>query len=272
MNCPGRETWCGMAGGANTSTLWELLVAWSGGVLVTIHTRGYFKEQHRVLYDFPWLQSHHLLRTIQLQGLRLKFLRDGMDSANLVAMYSVAGQDSWNFFKNNFSNHIPKPPLSTFFLGIKFSKASNHVQQVGLSDLALYGEDGVLVSAPKFPYRLNFRPTGKFQFSDSYVHPVTHDLATIPTGSTLYQVWALDQPSQLGGQERHIADLVLVSDIITSMWGDTSLFFRHQDMAEDLEIHPEWREFLDTFALDLGGCPVQRSLEQAAQSQEQCNG
>lgn len=40
-------------------------------------------------------------------GIGLKFLRDGIDSANLVAMYSVAGQDSWNFFANDFSNHIP---------------------------------------------------------------------------------------------------------------------------------------------------------------------
>ena len=38
----------------------------------------------------------------------LKFLRDGVDSANLVAMYSVDGQESWNFFKNDFSNHIPE--------------------------------------------------------------------------------------------------------------------------------------------------------------------
>ena len=41
-------------------------------------------------------------------GMGLKFLRDGMDSANLVAMYSVDGQESWNFFKNDFSNHIPE--------------------------------------------------------------------------------------------------------------------------------------------------------------------
>ena len=41
-------------------------------------------------------------------GMGLKFLRDGMDSANLVAMYSVDGQESWNFFKNDFSNHIPR--------------------------------------------------------------------------------------------------------------------------------------------------------------------
>ena len=37
----------------------------------------------------------------------VKFLRDGTDSANFVAMYSVDGQSSLNFFENSFSNHIP---------------------------------------------------------------------------------------------------------------------------------------------------------------------
>jgi hypothetical protein len=40
-------------------------------------------------------------------AMGLKFLRDDMDSASLVAMYSVDGQASWNFFLNDFSNHIP---------------------------------------------------------------------------------------------------------------------------------------------------------------------
>jgi hypothetical protein len=40
-------------------------------------------------------------------GFGLKFLRDGIDSANLVAMYRLAGQDNLNFFANDFSNHIP---------------------------------------------------------------------------------------------------------------------------------------------------------------------
>ncbi len=39
-------------------------------------------------------------------GIALKFLRDGVPSANLVAMKSVNGQDSWNPFKYDFSNHI----------------------------------------------------------------------------------------------------------------------------------------------------------------------
>ena len=40
-------------------------------------------------------------------GMGVKFLRDGVDSANFVAMYSVDGQDSLNFFENDWSNHIP---------------------------------------------------------------------------------------------------------------------------------------------------------------------
>ena len=37
----------------------------------------------------------------------IKCLRDGVDSANFVAMFSVDGQESWDFFANDFSNHIP---------------------------------------------------------------------------------------------------------------------------------------------------------------------
>lgn len=56
----------------------------------------------------------------------LKFLRDGMDSASLVAMYSVDGQPSWNFFLNDFSNHIPDiTSLSLKVVGEKFSTASD---------------------------------------------------------------------------------------------------------------------------------------------------
>ena len=40
-------------------------------------------------------------------GMSLKFLRDGMDSVNLVSMFSTDGQPSWNFFANDLSNHVP---------------------------------------------------------------------------------------------------------------------------------------------------------------------
>lgn len=70
-------------------------------------------------------------------GLGLKFLRDGIDSASLVAMYSVDGQDSFNFFKNDFSNHIPAAKSKSLIpVAAKFATVTNYVQSVGLSDWA----------------------------------------------------------------------------------------------------------------------------------------
>ena len=195
-------------------------------------------------------------------GMGLKLLRDGMDSANLVAMYSVDGQDSWNFFKHDFTNHIGPGGLELVPLEIKFSEATNYISEVALSDFGRFGESGTPVADPKFPFMLRFHPTGEFSFSDEYVRPFTEDLTSIPKGSTLYEVWALDQPTELGGTEQHIADLVLVSDMVTSLWGDKNLYFRHQDMAEDVEIYPEWEEYLDKFGIEgPSGCPVQRMMQ-----------
>jgi hypothetical protein len=42
--------------------------------------------------------------------MAVKFLRDGIDSANFVSMNSTAGQpNDWNFFSNEFFNHIAAP-------------------------------------------------------------------------------------------------------------------------------------------------------------------
>merc|ERR1712080_554909 len=120
-------------------------------------------------------------------GMGLKFLRDGIDSANLVAMYGVGGQESWNFFANDFTNHIPDIPLALEVLGAKFYTATNNIRQVGVSDWSKFGEDGVEVTEPVFPYRLRFHPTGEFVFSDTYVRPVTEHLKTIPADSTPYE-------------------------------------------------------------------------------------
>ena len=65
-------------------------------------------------------------------------------------------------------------------------------------------------------------------FPDEYVRPFTEDLVSVPANSLLYRVVARDQPLELGGVDRHIADLVLVGGLTTSMWGDQHLFFRHQ--------------------------------------------
>merc|ERR1712032_1187622 len=97
------------------------------------------------------------------------------------AMYSVDGQDSWNFFKNDFSNHIPDISFAKkATLGLKFATATRNIRQVGISDWGKYGENGAETANPSFPY--------------THARPTTEDLVTIPTGSVLYQVFALDVP------------------------------------------------------------------------------
>jgi len=196
-------------------------------------------------------------------GLGLKFLRDGIDSANLVAMYSVNGQESWNFFKNDFTTHIGPGGLELLPLQVKFSEATNYVQYSALSNWGQYGEDGVEVTdSMLFPYMLRFKPSGEINFPDEYVNDWLEDLKSIPQGTTLYQVWAFDKPEELGGVEAHIADLVLTSEMTTSVWGDKHLFFRHQDMAEDVALYPEWDDYLTKFGIPTDGCPVHRMMKE----------
>jgi hypothetical protein len=177
-------------------------------------------------------------------GLAVKFLRDGIDSGNFVAMFGVDGQKSWNFFKNDFWNHIAPPASSLLMkLGAKFATATNNIQQVGLSDFAKYGNDGKEEKVVTFPYKLRFhRPGGDKEYQDEYHGDFLDDLRKVETG-VLYQVWAMDKPKELGGTESHIADLELTSKLQTSKWGDEKMFFRHQDMGADLVIHPEWNQY-----------------------------
>ena len=37
--------------------------------------------------------------------------------------------------------------------------------------------------------------------------------------------------------------MMLESTLLTSMWGDKNMFFRHQRQDDDLRYHPEWIEF-----------------------------
>lgn len=162
-------------------------------------------------------------------GMGLKFLRDGIDSASLVSMFSVDGQDSWNYFANDFSNHIPAvTSIALLPLAAKFSTATDYVQAVGLSDWAQVDQHGSQVKNAVFPFSLRFHPTGKIEFSDDYSGTYyLQQLETIPKGSTLWEIYGMSAPAELGGKEYLIGDLITTSAATTSNWGDNGLFFRH---------------------------------------------
>lgn len=54
------------------------------------------------------------------------------------------------------------------------------------------------------PWKLRFEPTGEFNFPATSAEGYTDfrkDLATIPSGSTLYNIYATNTPTELGGEE-----------------------------------------------------------------------
>ena len=69
------------------------------------------------------------------------------------------------------------------------------------------------------------------------------DLASIPAGSKIYDIYAWDAPEELGGTETLIGAFVTASEFTTSMWGDDHLYFRHQRIDDDLAINPEWEPY-----------------------------
>ena len=118
-----------------------------------------------------------------------------------------------------------------------------------------YDQTGAEVSTPSFPFSLNFVPTGDLSFPDEFVQPFTTDLMSIPTGTTLYKVFALDKPVELGGTEQEIAELVLSCPPTTSRWGDQHLFFRHQTMQDDTSLQQAWSQHLEEWDLGIQTCP-----------------
>ena len=45
-------------------------------------------------------------------------------------MFSRDGQQSWNFFKNDLSNHIPATGLDKLPVALKFATSTKNIQQV----------------------------------------------------------------------------------------------------------------------------------------------
>jgi hypothetical protein len=62
-------------------------------------------------------------------------------------------------------------------------------------------QDGTY-ETPVFPWKLRFVSSHQFNMPDkTYNTPFEQFLQTIPVGSTLFYVYAMDKPAELGGQE-----------------------------------------------------------------------
>ena len=57
----------------------------------------------------------------------------------------------------------------------------------------------------------------------------------------------MEKPEALGGHLFQIGEIITTSDMVTSMYGDTRLFFRHVRYEEDLDAKPEWFAHVEMF-------------------------
>jgi len=181
-----------------------------------------------------------------LPGVVVKYFRDGIPSANSFVMYSLLGQNSYNFFKHDLSNHVPSfgdwvaTPQQLLYQ--KFLTASSWPTMIGLSDMASFDQTGKNYSNPNFPYRLIFHPVTRWHnaFSDSDPGMgFNEQLVRTLTPGPLYEVYAQDQPLQDNSQLIHIGTLDLTTPSL-SHYGDRSLFMQHTRFETDLALFPNW--------------------------------
>lgn len=183
-------------------------------------------------------------------GLALKILRDDMRSANVSALYRLEGQKKdYNFFANPLSNIVP---IGTE-IGLKlvhaiFRRVTDYPEELLVDEFATYTSTGKKESAPKGPRQIFFVPNPALKMKSSE-HDVRKDFHTIKEGTVLYSIHAVDDKHKdfnyFDYDKEHIgkflkdstkiADIVTTSKFVSSEFGDTGIFFRH-------EMRPEYKK------------------------------
>ena len=193
-------------------------------------------------------------------GIGIKFARTGIHSGNVVALVGV-DIAVFNFFKMNFSNHIPPPEtIGTKVLAKKFQQASQCSSQVGLSDLATWAQDGQKVDVPKVPFKLFIVPSAEVQRPDTPkdIDDLMAELSSFEIGTNIATVYACAKGNgeaeltpTAGGVEAACGDPFKLGEIVTttacttSAYGDAKFFIRHQAIEEDWILNPEFLEQQD---------------------------
>ena len=187
-----------------------------------------------------------------LPGMGIKWYRDGIQSANLVAMPGFVATETPNFFENNFNNHI-KPTnddLSLKVLAHLFANGSPWATSIGLKDWAEFDKSGKK-SSPNMPFQIVYEPQVKIDatippsksFDDSIVETLTKK------GELLWKVLAVEGPDDCANKKPavHIGNIYSEGAAIKSVFADKNVMFSHNDMALDIDMNPSWGEKLASF-------------------------
>jgi len=181
-------------------------------------------------------------------GAGIKFFRDGIPSANFVAMPTLDAQSCSepNFFAKTFTNH---PGGGSGFqlelLAKKFWQGSSCPHMVGLSDVATFDQNGNKAANPVFPFELHLVPASGIDVQipcDDYEKTGIANLRKLSAGTKLFEVQAAAHP---GAAFETIGHFELTDSPASSKFGDEKLFFRHQWMENDFAKQPGWLKQFD---------------------------
>ena len=186
----------------------------------------------------------HISKTVPGHGM--KFLRDGMYSANWVAMFSFDGQTSFNFFKNRWTTILREPNniCARQTIGKHLATVTDHIGATSVMDLAMWDQYGVEEAHPHWPYQIDVEPYDVYGWTDEYQNDFQDQMKEIPMNTVMYKVIAYDTPPEIGGEEILAGWLVTRSDQISSKWGDQKLFFQHRRMDDDIKRRPHYFDWL----------------------------
>ena len=165
--------------------------------------------------------------TKTVPGFGVKLLRDGMSSANILAMFSFDGQKSFNFFKNRwvtilreFNNECARNTIGKHLAGV-----TDHIGGTSVMELAQFDEYGVKEKEPHWPFQLEVEPYDVYGWTDEYQNDFQDQLSVIPMNTVMFKIFAFDTPPEQGGEGHLIGWIASRSDQISSFWGDSQLFF-----------------------------------------------
>jgi len=182
----------------------------------------------------------------------MKFPRNKIPSANILANTSFEPSNSYNFFENDFKCRVNfcLDPLNQMTIQRKFLEETETFQSFGLSDFSRFNVDGSPVTNFVFPFELTFAPTpavkSMFPAVDTGISWYDQ-LQTIPAGTILFQAWARNQPNdplKFKSGLQHIANIVLITNLTTCAFGDKRLFFKHELMKPDFVAQPSWINYV----------------------------
>lgn len=176
----------------------------------------------------------------------IKFLRDGMSSANIHTAFATDGQPSFNYFKNRWTNVLrnSENECTRETLEKWQATATDYVGAYSMMEMAEYDQYGNQEYEPHWPYMIELEPYDVYGWTDAHQNDFQDQLQVIKPNVSMFKVMAYDEPPELGGKESLIGYIVSRSDTVTSLWSDKNLFFQAHRYEDDLKYRPHYTNWL----------------------------